>query len=110
LSLLEIAFGCLVDIKELLRVEVDHREPTALDLNHDAVASTKGMKRIRDRKLHASGLSGDKRFGPIQAIAKLAAHDLTPHQLLIGTQRVLYVAFAVGKEIRVDVDQLDDPV
>ena len=46
LSLLEIAFSCLVDIKELLWIEVDDREPAALDLNHDAMPSAKGVKRV----------------------------------------------------------------
>ena len=110
LGLLEIAFGCLVDIKELLWVDVDKREPAALDLNHDSVPSTKGVKRVGDRKLHASRLPSDERFGPIEAIAKLAAHDLPPHQLLIGTQRVLHIALPIGKQIWIDVDQFDNPV
>jgi hypothetical protein len=46
LSLLEIAFSCLVDIKELLWIEVDDREPAALDLNHNAMPSAKGVKRV----------------------------------------------------------------
>ena len=97
LSLLEIGFRCLVDIKELLWIEVNDRKPAALDLHHDAMATTKGVKRIRRCKLDASRLAWDERFRPVEAVAKLAAHDFAPHQLLIAAQRVLYIPFPVGK-------------
>src|SRR5678815_2730780 len=75
LGFLEIGFSCLVDIKELLWVDVDQGKPAALDLNHDAVASTEGVKRVGNRKLYKSRLAGHERFRPIEAVAKFASHN-----------------------------------
>ena len=91
-------------------IEINDREPAALYLYHDAMPAAKGVKGIGHHKPDVSWLSWDKRFGPVEAVTKLASHDFAPHQLLIATQRILYIAFRVWKKIWIDIDKLANPV
>src|SRR5262249_14599430 len=61
--LLEIGFGRLVDIDELLGIAIDKRKPGALHLDHQAVPFPEGVKDVRHDVLDVGQLAGRHRFG-----------------------------------------------
>lgn len=72
----------VVDV--FLRVAVDQREPSALDLDHDPMAGLKGVMHILQRKVDGFDLSGGKGLGILVAVAEPAADDFAAHHLLIA--------------------------
>ena len=94
-----------------LRVPVDEGKPGALDLHHDPVALLEGVEHVLQRQSHRRRLAGHERFRVLVAVPEPPADHLAPHHHLVTAElhplrRVLVVRLVV----RVDVDELDDPV
>jgi hypothetical protein len=98
---LKIGFAGRRDIDEGLGVEVDEREPAALQLDHDAMTFFKAVSDLIHIKSDLGGLVGGEGFGLIIAVAEFAAEDFGTDQALVAR-----VAAGVGE----DVDELDDQI
>jgi hypothetical protein len=98
---LKIGFACRRDIDKGLGIEVDQREPAALELNHDTMALLKAVGNLVHVKSDLRGLTGRQGFGLIVAVAEFAAEDFGADEALIAG-----IAAGVGE----DIDQLNDEV
>src|ERR1700722_4863209 len=81
---LKIRFICRRDIHEGLRIHVDEREPTALHLDHDAVALFKGMGDLVDVKGDFGYLAWDEGLRFLEAVAEFAPKYLGADQPLVA--------------------------
>lgn len=62
-GLLKIGFGGVVDVDEFLRVAIDKRKPTALNLNHDLVSRSECVMYIVEGDPDLGRLAGREWFG-----------------------------------------------
>lgn len=75
------------NINERLRISINQREPGALHLNHHAMSSAKGMTNILQRELEVRDFTRLERGRLLEALPKLAAQDVTSHELLVASHR-----------------------
>ena len=111
-GLLEVGGLGVVDAgDELLRVQVDEREPGALHLDHDAMTGAESVIHVRHLIGDPGNFVGLEGFGLVITIAEAAAKNFAANQLLVISQmHVLGIAFVVGVIAGIDVDEFDDEI
>src|SRR4030095_10200959 len=72
---------------ELLRVPIGQREPRALNLNHDAMALSEGMRDVRHLERDPIGHAWLERHRLLEALAEFAAERFAADELLIASER-----------------------
>src|SRR6266581_3172576 len=88
-----------------LRIAVVEGEPTGLDLHHEAMTGQKDVVRRGQIEAVEQGLIGSDGFGSLKTLAIAPAKDVGGnHQLVAAKGRL------AGYFVRIDVNQLDDPV
>src|SRR5215813_14239069 len=102
-GLLEVLVFGLIDVHELLRIAVDQREPSALDMDHYSMALLESVIDVGHREGNVRNFVRLHRLRLRPTIAVFRAHRLAPHQHLIAVHRI-------GISFGEDVDQLDDEV
>ena len=73
---LKIAGSSVINIDKRLRITVDEREPTSLDLNHQSMPAQERMINVLEGKANASRPVRLERFGAFQALAKFPPHHI----------------------------------
>ncbi len=74
------------DVHEGLWISIHEREPTALDLDHDAVPATKDVVHVGHREGHGFDLSRHERLGLLEALAELPAERFAADELLVSRE------------------------
>ena len=107
-----------IDVAELLRIAVDKREPTGLNLNHQAMTWQETMGYIWHCISNACHIARFKGFGIGKTLTELASHHLATDKQLIACHHIawqhLHDAIAqnlsIGEIIRIYINNLDDEV
>ena len=102
---LEVGWFRGVDVKELLRVTVDEREPGALDLHHDAVVAPECMVNVGHDIFDFRDLVWDERCRGGEAVTEFPAHHFAANELLIaGHDDVSGIGIWIGGVGGIDID------
>ena len=110
-SLLKVGGPRLINFHEFLRVAVHQREPRALHLHHDAVATAEAVKNPRKLVFHFVRLAGLKRHRILKTLSEFPAKGLSTNKLLVAAHaHTLRVRVRVRIIPRINIDELDDPV
>jgi hypothetical protein len=74
------------DVHEGLRISIHEREPTALDLDHDAVPATKDVVDVGHREGHGLDPLWHERLGLLEALAELPTERFAADELLVSRE------------------------
>ena len=84
MKILQLGSG---DVHEDLRVAVHKREPVALHMHHNEVASTEGVADVGNLELDLREFVGLERIEFLEAVAELPTEDTATNELLVAAHR-----------------------
>ena len=105
----------LIGIKDVvdkfLGIAVDERKPTALYLDHNAVAVFEGVQHVLQRQFNIGNLARGEGFRFVEVVAIAPAkHLAADHLLVMPHADVGWIVGIVWMIARINVYQLDHPV
>ena len=80
--LLEVGFGGILDLTELVGISIGDWKPIALNLNQDSMPLLEGVHRLVELKRNFSDLTGSDWLRILEAISELASKDVGPNHHL----------------------------